>query len=175
MQGTFAAALIGALLTACAGSPALEERHTAEELRGMLTAPPPRCERYGLGGWRPDPDCEREDFQKRAQIREALGRLHAADVAAAPACLRQYRMAPETVRKFGTDPSSVDAVPELISRGLVIASLSRSCAVAVCDWRKRVEPTKQSPYCEFGAHSETHEPSSSSYRYHQAWPGQLIA
>lgn len=159
MQGQIATVFSGILLlTACTTSPPLEERHTADDLREMLSAPFPRCEQYELEGWRTDPSCKRNELQKRALIREALERLHAADVAAAPSCVRDYQIAPETLRKFNTDLASADAVPDLITHGLVIASLGRTCAVAVCNWRKRMEPAKQSPYCEIAASSETQVP-----------------
>lgn len=140
---------IGAViwLAACAATRPLEQQHSAEDLRVMLTAPLPRCEEYGLGGWQPDPKCERDAAEERADIRAALDRLHAADVAAAPVCIRQHSLPMSVVRSLGVDPTSPDAVAEAITRGLVIVSLDRSCADAVCKWRKRSEPAKQSAYC----------------------------
>jgi hypothetical protein len=144
--------LASLILTACAARP-LEQGRTARELRSMLANPPACDTRPGLGGWAVDAEnCAKKGAEERTRIREALVRLHAVELAAAPECVRAYQPSPESLRASGISPGSADAVPELLSRGLFVGSLANGeCGPAVCVWRERFDPGVLSPYCQSGS------------------------
>ncbi len=135
-------------LAACAAQ-SLEQR-TPGELRRMLAVPPACQEQHGIGGWYVDSEkCAREGPGQRAQIRAALGRIHAAELAAAPSCVRAYHPTPEALLDHGVDPDSGDPGPELISRGVFTSRLTEDpqCALAICAWQTRYDPGARSSYC----------------------------
>lgn len=135
------------LLAACASQP-LEERYTTAELRKMYEVPAACREEYSLGGWRRDGEkCGRDGGAERARVREALARRHAADLAAAPACVNELRAPRRFVEELGVNPDRPDAMAEIITRGAVIASSTGRCAADLCAWRSKFEPDKESPYC----------------------------
>ena len=126
------------------------ERGTPAQLRRMLAVPPACQEQHGIAGWYVDADnCARKGPEQRAQIRAVLERLHAAELAAAPACVRAYHPTATALRDIGVDPDSADPGPELVSRGVVTSALTEDpqCVAAICAWQSRYDPGTRSSYC----------------------------
>jgi hypothetical protein len=145
---TRSAILFSLELIACASKP-LEQRYSAEQLRKMLETPPVCQARASNLSATPDwKQCAHDAVQERGRIREALNRLHTADIAAAPACVKNYHVPRSWFDTYGIDPDSKDAIPEFITRGgVIVTSENHECAAAVCAWRAKNEPNKTSPFC----------------------------
>lgn len=144
--------LVAAVLTVsgCKEVP-LEDSHTAAQLHQLLNKPlvcEPRASNP-RSAWVPDfEECTRDARAKAEKIKQALVRLHARELASAPACVHRVHLSRAAVSALGGDPDVSDPIAEMLSRDAVISSVFKDgCAAAVCEWRRRYVPEKESEYC----------------------------
>lgn len=142
-----AASAIALFIAACANTP-LEQR-PASEIRSLLDKPPPPCSDNAVNS---PAECAKEHARYYERVREALATAHAADIAAAPECLRSIDVPAEYFEAAGMDPHAPNALAEMITQGYVLSRVVKTpqCAAEVCQWRARYEPKKNSGYCDTG-------------------------
>ncbi len=93
--------------------------------------------------------CAKDEQARRAEIRRALAVRVDRDLAAAPKCLKDRQLDAEVLRDFGINPSTPNALAELMSLGVVyVGGLSAECITQVCDWQARFEPDRDRLWCQ---------------------------
>jgi hypothetical protein len=145
-----AGAFISCLLLGCAsgGTPASRETVSAL-IRKYESARRIGCERREFAGWQTDMKCVADRQKKIATLVERIRAQHAADLATAPECLRQFTVPEEVLKKEGIDADSPDAIADLLSRGYLLSSVmrDRACVSEVCRWRTGTDPERAAAFC----------------------------
>src|SRR5689334_9269468 len=100
-----AASAIALFIAACATTP-LEQRPVSE-IRSLLDKPPPPCSDKAVSS---PTECAKEHEGYYNRVREALAAAHAADIAAAPECLRSIDVPAEYFQAAGMDPNAPNAL-----------------------------------------------------------------
>ena len=101
----------------------------------------------------------------------ALAAAHAADLAAAPECLRSIDIPAEYFEAAQMDPGTPNALAEMITQGYVLSRVVKTpqCAAEVCQWRTKEEPKKNSGYCSTGTRRTATKGSPRASRQLQAF------
>jgi hypothetical protein len=161
-----AASAIALFIAACAIAP-LEERPPSE-IRSLLDKPPPPCSDNAAGS---PTECAKEHTRYYDRVRQALAAAHAADLAAAPECLRSIDIPAEYFEAAHMDPGTPNALAEMITQGYVLSRVVKTpqCAAEVCQWRTKEEPKKNSGYCSTGTRRTATKGSPRASRQLQAF------
>jgi hypothetical protein len=148
--------IVGIILTVmgCTTTP-LDRKFTQKQLVNLLRHRP-LCEARLTEGSEYTPNyakCDAEWRTHREKLEAAYSIRHSREMAAAPACLAEWKVDPETLQLFGIATETPNGAAELISKGVFsTADLSPQCIADVCEWQGRMEPDRSSKiWCHVSA------------------------
>jgi hypothetical protein len=107
------------------------------------------CERREFAGWQTDVRCVAERRKKATALLETIHARHAAELAAAPDCLRAFSVPADVLRKEGINQDSPNAIADLLSRGFILSAVMEfpECRSQVCRWRQDTDPERAGAFC----------------------------
>jgi|ERR1051325_3256008 hypothetical protein len=139
------------VMTSCATAP--KPTTPQERYRALLIVahtPKPDCLQRDTASGIPyevtDSKCVSDRYHWSAAVTDAVNQLADAEIAAAPACIANWKFSPQGMEMVQVDPTDPHAVAKSIIRGYVNpAYFGTPCLKEVCAWQRMGK--HESPFC----------------------------